>query len=602
MRGRAVGGALLALGSALLILALVWEHDAGPWVAPAVLGLAAAIAGGVAGHRRAEAEQAAREELGERLALGERALRKERQVREQLELFYHRERDWLRQLRAEVERLHHLNGALGDLGSLRDAVLRLAMRLVEAEKGLLVSRPDDAGDLKVLAAEGFAHDPRGSALARRFASEVVERDTIVREDHPRTDADGSTPADREIDNLLAIPIYVRDRFDGVVVCANRPGGFGDLQDEVLLSLGDQAGAVLENTRLHGELRGAYLSTVEMLADAIEAKDVHLAGHSQVVANYVSAVADRLGLEPGRREALVFGSLLHDVGKLGISERILLKPATLTPQERRVVELHPRIGYHLLHHVPALRPIAPAVLHHHERFDGSGYPGGLRGEEIPLEARIVSVADAFSAMTGPRPYRDPVSVDAAIDELEANAGTQFDPEVVRLFVEEVRRNPPPAEPPEEELEPPADPELASYRDDELGARALSAIDGLTLLYSHRHLHELAAAEAERGHGFAVVAIGLTDLAEVNRREGYAAGDRALAAAAASAQRLGSARGGTACRDGGRWLAVLLPADQAPGLVAELREALPGAAIGAAEWAEGRTGDQIVEAARNGAAAR
>jgi HD-GYP domain-containing protein (c-di-GMP phosphodiesterase class II) len=180
--------------------------------------------------------------------------------------------------------------------------------------------------------------------------------------------------------------------------------------------------VLQNARLRGELRGSYLATVSVLADAMEAKDPFLRSHSDEVSTYVAAVADRLGLDYRRREELIFGSLLHDIGKIGISERILLKPVELTPEERRIIELHSRIGYQLAQQVPTLRPIAPAILYHHEHFDGSGYPSGLRGEEIPLEARIICVADAFCAMTSDRTYRERLSAEDACVELERNAGT------------------------------------------------------------------------------------------------------------------------------------------------------------------------------------
>jgi HD-GYP domain-containing protein (c-di-GMP phosphodiesterase class II) len=129
---------------------------------------------------------------------------------------------------------------------------------------------------------------------------------------------------------------------------------------------------------------------------------------------------------------VFGSLLHDLGKIGISERILLKPAALTPEERGVIELHPRIGHRLVERVEALEPIADAILHHHERWDGGGYPDGLAGEDISLEARIICVADSFSAMTADRPYRRRMPLDEACAELERCAGTQFDPRVVDAF--------------------------------------------------------------------------------------------------------------------------------------------------------------------------
>src|SRR4051812_29523316 len=356
------------------------------------------------------------------------------------------ERAWNRELRRQVVEMDRARGLLGDTHDVRALVLHIAVTLLEAEKGILLSRKDEDGDgdLDVVCAEGFENDPRDSALAQRFAGRVIEHDRTIREDGHEADSETSTAADREIDNLVAIPVYVQDDFHGIVVCANKEGGFHEYDDEVLLALGDHAGAVLENGRMRGDLRSAYVSTVRLLAEAIEAKDPFLRGHSDQVSEYVGAVADKMGVERRRREQLVFGSLLHDVGKIGISERILLKPAKLTDEEFGVVKLHPRIGYRLIDQVDALRPIAPAILHHHERWDGDGYPDGLAGEEIPLEARIVAVADSFSAMTAERPYRKRMSLDQACAELERCAGTQFDPEVVRIFVDEVRCRPAPRE--------------------------------------------------------------------------------------------------------------------------------------------------------------
>src|SRR3712207_4506268 len=248
-------------------------------------------------------------------------------------------------------------------------------------------------------------------------------------------------------------------------------------------MGNHAGAVLENHQLHGALRTSYLSTVAMLAEVIEAKDPFLRGHSDEVSRYVSAVAERLGMESRLREKLVFGSLLHDVGKVGISERILLKPAALTPEERGVIQLHPKIGYRLVERVPALREIAPAILHHHERYDGDGYPSRLAGEEIPLEARIICVADSFSAMTAERPYRRRMTLEDACRELERCAGTQFDPEVVRVFVEEVRRRPISEDDEAVAAALAHDPELLIQRSDDeplLGHGPLAVTDNLTLL--------------------------------------------------------------------------------------------------------------------------
>ena len=214
------------------------------------------------------------------------------------------DRDYVRRLKNEVSRISNERGPLGRTDDVPQLILRLATSLLEAEKGLLLSRRDrdDDGDLDLLAAEGFGEDPEHSQLAQRFAKQVIERDTTLREDAPAQDDGGASAhaADQEIENLVAIPFYVHDDFDGVVVCANRDGGFEELDDETLVALGDQAGSLLANARLRGELRGAYVSTVSLLAEAIEAKDPFLRGHSEEVSDYVAAVAEELGVPEQER--------------------------------------------------------------------------------------------------------------------------------------------------------------------------------------------------------------------------------------------------------------------------------------------------------------
>src|SRR3954468_5798164 len=516
------------------------------------------------------------------------------------------ERAWNRELRNQVVEMHKQRGLLGDTHDIRALVLHIAVTLLEAEKGILMSRKDadGDGDLDVVCAEGFENDPRDSALAQRFAGRVMGHDRTIREDGHEADSETSTAADREIDNLVAIPVYVQDDFHGIVVCANKEGGFHEYDDEVLLALGDHAGAVLENGRMRGDLRSAYVSTVRLLAEAIEAKDPFLRGHSDQVSEYVAAVADKMGVERKRREELVFGSLLHDVGKIGISERILLKPEKLTEEEYGVVKLHPRIGYRLVDRVDALRPIAPAILHHHERWDGAGYPDGLAGEDIPLEARIVAVADSFSAMTAERPYRKRMSLDQACAELERCAGTQFDPEVVRIFVDEVRCRPAPRDqhPLEEALR---DPQIEEHRTDDeplLGYGPLAVTDNLPLLYTHRYFHEIAERAASGAEPFAVVLAELTDVTQLNHIEGYAAGDEAIRVAGRAVARIAVRCGGTACRYSGRRFGLIVPgadAAAAERIAAELAEDLiggPRAAVGAAASQEGDRGYDVVARAR------
>lgn len=518
-------------------------------------------------------------------------------------------RDWNRELRSRITEVQKQHGPLGDPSDVPAMVLQLTMKLVEAEKGLLLSRVDDDGDtdLDLLASQGFDNDPTHSAIAQRFAREVIDRDTTLREDHA---PEGDNAADHEIHNLVAIPIYVQDEFSGVVVCANREGGFEELDDEVLLALGDHAGAILNNARLRGDLRNSYVATVRLIADALEAKDPFLREHSDEVSGYVAAVGDRLGMDRRQREELLFGSLLHDVGKIGISERILLKPAGLTPEERSVIELHPRIGYRLVQQVPALRGIAPAILHHHERFDGNGYPQGLKGEQIPLAARIVAVADSYSAMTSDRPYRKGMTSEEACDELKRCAGDQFDPEVVRIFCDEVGKRPIPAtEEPSELAIALSDAELEVRRTDNeplLGYNSYAVTDNLTLLYSHRYFHEMAKAEVQRATiqsvPFSIIMLDLPDIDRINREEGYAAGDEAIRKVASAVQRAGARCEGFACRYSGRRISLIVPrgdertASRLGSEIAAELESNPRTRIGVAEWRAGDDVHSMVERAQ------
>jgi HD-GYP domain-containing protein (c-di-GMP phosphodiesterase class II) len=558
-------------------------------------------------NRRAGAQAAAARADGERREA--EAQRDEAQrMRARIQRALLAEREWTRELRAQLARLSRT--AFQDTKDTPTMVLQVALNVLDARKGLLLTRKDGDGDgrLDLVAHVGFAHDPSDSSIAQHYAQRVIDRDTTVREDDPRVrHGEARTAADDEIENLVAIPIYLHDDFNGVVIAANRGDGFKDYDDDVLLALGDHAGAVLHNSSLRGELRSSYLGTVTMLADAIATKDPFVGGHSEEVSTYVSAVAEKLGVEAS--EELIFGSLLHDLGKIGISERILLKPAALTPEERAVVELHPRIGSRLVSRIPALARLAPAILHHHERWDGTGYPGRLKGEQIPLEARIISVADTFSAMTADRPYQARRTLEEACAEIERCAGSQFDPKVAALFVEEIRRNPPGAELAGRLAAALDDPELEVHRQNGeplLGGGSLAILDNVTLLYSHRYLHEVAQAAAEeatvRDKTFAVVVAELRGLPRINATEGYAAGDALIRHAARALQGAAVQVGGTACRYGGSRLALLVPgcdAHRARDLVAEALLDLPeeaGALITASGWQEGDSGTEVVDRAR------
>jgi diguanylate cyclase (GGDEF)-like protein len=599
--------ALLLLADApnLLVVALL--------AAAAVAGLAAWANERAAARRHAALEEKRRGEMDERSRRFERQveeqraeLQQERRLRLRTERARRAEREWTRELREQVLNLYRSRGPSGDL---RELVLEVAIQVTGARRGLLLSQRDGDGDgrLDLVCHRGFRSDPTDSALAQRFAERVMERDEIIREDSP---GPGDGASDSEIDSLVAVPVFMRDDFEGVVVCADRPGGFEEVDDDVLLALGDHAGAVLENHGLHGRLRSSYLAVVRILADAIEAKDPFVRTHSDQVSACIEGVGRRLDLSPDACERLVFAGLLRDVGKLGISDRVLLKPAPLTAEERRIVELHPLIGCRLVERIPGLAGLAPAIRHHHERWDGSGYPTGLSGERIPVEARVLALADAYSAMTSTRPYRRPIASQEACRELERCAGSQFDPTLARHFVEEIERRTPEESDGRtlaEALDVPAVQAWREHDEPLLGHGSVASIDHVTLLYSHRYLQEVASAEAARAgrrrRPFAVVMVELTNLSEINRREGYAAGDHALQELAHAIERELDGMPATAGRFSGRRLAIVLPAaghNVAAAVAARVAESFnhggPPVRTGIAVWQHGDHGEDVIARAR------
>ncbi len=191
--------------------------------------------------------------------------------------------------------------------------------------------------------------------------------------------------------------------------------------------------------LYQVLRDPNIAAAQSLAAAVDARDRYTSGHSERVTSYALQIAEEIGLNHEQLDAMKIAGLLHDLGKIGVPDAILNKPGSLTQEEREVINRHPSVGGNILRRTPQLELILPAVLFHHERWDGAGYPDGLCGDSIPLMARIMAVADSFDAMTTDRPYRKAMSVEAALFELRANAGKQFDPVVVDAFIAAVSRH-------------------------------------------------------------------------------------------------------------------------------------------------------------------
>ena len=321
---------------------------------------------------------------------------------------------------AQVLDLHDLQ--IDDLPTL---IIEMARQLTGAEVGLFTQADGD----DVIASLGMDNlEPLIANALFEFTRRVHAENAPLVENDSKKLPDGSG-----LVNLSALPVAAKGKNSGVLLLANkRSGDFNEQDTKLLLSIGQHAGIALENVRLHHELNEAYASTIAVLADAIEAKDAYTRGHCESVMRLAVEVGRRLELKGEKLDEVRYSALLHDIGKIGVPDGILLKPGKLMDEEFLIIQKHPAIGRDLVSRVPTLCRLTDAILHHHEKWDGSGYPDGLAGEGIPLVARIVGAVDAFDAMTTPRPYRNPVSHEEAVTELKRCAGTQFDPQIVDLI--------------------------------------------------------------------------------------------------------------------------------------------------------------------------
>lgn len=279
-------------------------------------------------------------------------------------------------------------------------------------------------------------------LAHGLSQEIVERTTVRLGERVsgRVAATGEPVLIKgqegdDLDSSLCVPLLANQQVLGVLNIRTKADGSDFTQQDLELAgqLANIAAAAIENASLHDELQALFLSTVSAMANSIDARDPYTKGHSERVTAYAVMIAEELKLHPDELERLRYAGLLHDIGKIRIRDHILHKPGRLTDAEFTEMMKHPQYGVEIMEPVKAFERILPAMLHHHERFDGRGYPHGLAGFDIPLSARILCVADCFDAMTSDRPYRKGMPVGEAVSELAKNKSTQFDPQLVEIFL-------------------------------------------------------------------------------------------------------------------------------------------------------------------------
>ncbi len=242
-----------------------------------------------------------------------------------------------------------------------------------------------------------------------------------------------------ISSLLTVPLTIRERVIGTVsVLSIKPYQYSSEEIELLSTFADQASIAIENAGLFEAVRKGLLAATQDLSQAIDLKDAYIGGHSEEKAKHAYEIAKELGMSDVSAENIKVATLLHDVGKIGIPEEILLKPGGLTEDEFEVIKKHPLISTEILKSISFPKEIIYAIRHHHERLDSKGYPDGLSKDEIPKEALIIEAVDAYGAMTKDRPYRKALTKEEAAKELKKGSGTQFDPEVVDAFLKVLKK--------------------------------------------------------------------------------------------------------------------------------------------------------------------
>jgi putative nucleotidyltransferase with HDIG domain len=234
-------------------------------------------------------------------------------------------------------------------------------------------------------------------------------------------------------SMMCAPLKIKDKVIGVIkVISNELFNYTAEDLKLLIALASQAAASIETAKLYDELQDTFFTMVQTLAETIEKRDPYTGGHTKRVMEYSLAIGEELGIGTEEMVRLRLAAILHDIGKIGVRDSVLMKESKLTDEEFNDIKKHTVYGDEILSHVQRMRGVIPGVRHHHEKYDGRGYPDGLKAEEIDITARIIGVADSFDAMTSNRPYRKGLSLDIAFSELRKYSGSQFDAGAVLAF--------------------------------------------------------------------------------------------------------------------------------------------------------------------------
>jgi len=321
-----------------------------------------------------------------------------------------------------------------DLAEVECLTLNEAMKITNSNNVSIMLFNDGKNALEVINARGTEYEPKmtikpGEGIAGTVYSTGISEivNDVVAERRYKI-------GKNKVSSLMCAPLKTKNNIIGVInISSMEPKIYtsGDLK--MFTALASQAGIAIENARLYDHLKETFINTVHALAETIEKRDPYTAGHTKRVMDYSLIIARSLNLPEKDLSRLKLAAILHDIGKIGIRDDILLCQRKLTDEEFEAIKKHPLYGEEILLPIKYLKESIPGIKHHHERYDGKGYPEGLKGDSIDVIARIIAVADAFDAMTSNRPYRNAMHHKIALEELKKNSMTQFDPIIVDAFL-------------------------------------------------------------------------------------------------------------------------------------------------------------------------
>jgi putative nucleotidyltransferase with HDIG domain len=325
-----------------------------------------------------------------------------------------------------------------------DIVLNQIIEIIHAEKASIAMVDGKNRDhLAIISSYGFNGNPKGQRIKIKNSlyNEVIKNQKPLLENDQSQQMTLTQKKYKYKTNhfvlqpLCAMPICINNEIIGVISLSDKidKQPFTAQDVKFLTAIANQMAIVIQNARLVNNLKESFFTTVHSLTAAIDAKDPYTRGHSERVCRYALHIGQIMSLPQAELEKLELACLLHDVGKIGIPENILNKKEKLTDKEWSIIRKHPLKGVEILKSSKQTKSIQAAVRHHHERYDGNGYPDGLTGEQIPLLARIIAVADSFDAMVSDRPYRKKCSEKTAIEEIRKGIGSQYDSKVVWAFL-------------------------------------------------------------------------------------------------------------------------------------------------------------------------